>query len=765
MKKLFTLAFLFLVFIGFSLKRNVPATYSTIQSALNACNIGDTVLVQPGNYIENIYWPKIKNIKLFSAGDSSNTFIDANFVGRCFTIIDSTYTLIDANTVISGFRLVNGYSDTTTFNGVGIYSYGTKLIIEKCAITNCNVNAVNSNTASILSGGVVYFGVKEATLRNCSLYGNSVYNSSGKINGGIIFMGSSSVSVLYKINVLNNQVSIMSQGTNMISGALIFSVGLFADQMKILNNNVNYLGSSGPNSFNAFLYGAGSTANLSNCLIANNTFSANISVNMSSLVILAPATVGPGSGNLTHLTIVDNRAVSTGSISAISYYGVYWTSTSMSMNHTLTHCIFWNPYNNSSNEVYYAGSSNKFTMSFCDVRKYSSLISPINCYSVTPQFVSSFDYHLKLTSPCINVGTISTTLPWDLDGNPRPLPALSFLDIGCYEMNQTVSTLTPSYSIATITPCQFQPLYLYDVTPKTKNRIWSITPSNVGWPIYNDTVSVPMNFVGNYTISLTVTDSLNAMGTASFVINVLPSPAITLLQSANWLCIGQSAYLTSSSTGTYSSVLWSTGATTQSIVVSPTVLTTYSVTYANNYGCSSSKAVSVGYVNAPAPTITISASSIALCGGQTVTLTANYTSTTTLWPQWSIGGFAQTYILTPTISTVYSATLSEVNGCLGVSNSLSVTVNNCTDIKGNIIANSEIIISPNPNYGEFILNSTVKENSSYEIYNCIGQIIKSGIIEEEKTKINLENYSSGIYFIKIFENKKLLSIQKIILNN
>ncbi len=762
MKKLFTLAFVLYVLTGFSLKRNVPATYSTIQSALNACSIGDTVLVQPGNYQENIYWPKIKNIKLFSAGDSSNTFIDANFVGRCLTIIDSTKTLIDINTIISGFKLKNGYSDTTSFNGTAIYAYGTSFIIEKCAITNCNVNAINSSSTYTLSGGVIFFDGNVPTLRKTSIYGNNVYNSSGHIEGGLICVRPSTASsILNELLLSSNQVSIQSQGSNYIKGALIYCVEFAADQIRVINNKVDYIGGTIPSIFYSFLYGSGYGGSIKNSLIASNTFSASVNINMTCLVLMAPAKNGGASHNLTHLTIVDNKAMSTGSITAISFCGVNGTS-SFHKFYNITNCIFWNPYNGINNEISRIVSSlNSFGVSFSNIRKYGAGIFPTNSYTINPQFVSGSDYHLSPASPLLSSG--SYILNYDLDGNSRPLPNPSFPDIGCYEMNQPTSSITLSCSASTNTICEYQSPCFYNYTSKTKNRIWSIIPSVGGWPNVKDTACSQIYPAGTYTINLTVTDSSNAIGTSSFVITAYPIPTVSPISAYNNLCTGQSATLSSTYTGTTSTVLWSSGATSPTIVITPTVSGNYTFTYTNVYGCPRSGSWGINYTNTPAPTVTITPSSSLICSGQTVTLTASSTFTNITF-SWASFGTYTSVVASPTVSTTYTVSAYNSSSCRSDTTQL-ITVSLCTGITSVYLNNKEIGISPNPNCGAFVLYSTIKENGAFEIYNCIGQIIKSGIIEEEKTKISLENNLSGIYFIKIMENKKIISTQKLILNN
>src|SRR5262245_23192392 len=63
---------------------NVPADYPTIQSAINAANNGDTVLVAPGTYYENINFNG-KAITVTSSSGASATIIDGSHNGTVVT--------------------------------------------------------------------------------------------------------------------------------------------------------------------------------------------------------------------------------------------------------------------------------------------------------------------------------------------------------------------------------------------------------------------------------------------------------------------------------------------------------------------------------------------------------------------------------------------------------------------------------------------------------------------------------------------------------
>lgn len=89
---------------------NIPAEYATIQAGIDAAVEGDTVLVQPGTYVENINFNG-KNIVVGSlfimCGDPSyisQTVIDGNQIGSVVTFEN----MEDSNAMLIGFTLTKG---------------------------------------------------------------------------------------------------------------------------------------------------------------------------------------------------------------------------------------------------------------------------------------------------------------------------------------------------------------------------------------------------------------------------------------------------------------------------------------------------------------------------------------------------------------------------------------------------------------------------------------------------------------------------------
>jgi photosystem II stability/assembly factor-like uncharacterized protein len=114
--------------------------------------------------------------------------------------------------------------------------------------------------------------------------------------------------------------------------------------------------------------------------------------------------------------------------------------------------------------------------------------------------------------------------------------------------------------------------------------------------------------------------------------------------------------------------LWSNAATTNNITVSPTVTTTYTVTITNTSGCTGVDNVVVTAAKI-IPALNAGADVTLNCNTPTVTLTATGTGSFL----WNNAATTAAISVAPTVTTTYSVTLTNANGC---SNSDDITVFN-----------------------------------------------------------------------------------------
>lgn len=158
------------------------------------------------------------------------------------------------------------------------------------------------------------------------------------------------------------------------------------------------------------------------------------------------------------------------------------------------------------------------------------------------------------------------------------------------------------------------------------------------------------------------TNSISAMmGNGMVVITRLCNVALNA--SSNPVCNGTSVSL---STDAVSNITWSeNGQTSSSIVVTPSVTTSYSVTGTSTANCSTSAVITIT-VN-PLPNLSATPYPNVLCVGNTGTIVGGGALSYT----WSNGGNASTTTVNPVSTTVY--TVSGTNG-YGCSNAKPVTV-------------------------------------------------------------------------------------------
>jgi hypothetical protein len=183
------------------------------------------------------------------------------------------------------------------------------------------------------------------------------------------------------------------------------------------------------------------------------------------------------------------------------------------------------------------------------------------------------------------------------------------------------------------------------------------------WSNGATTQSITVSTAGSYTVTASNPNGCGSTSVPTVVAIVDPTVSITADGPLNF-CEGGSVTLTANAGASY---LWTTGATTRSIVVTQGGL--YRVTVTNANGCSATSAPTVVTVNAlPAATVTASGPTT-FCAGGSVTLTAS-SGASYLWSNGAI-----TPSITANSSGSYSVTVTSAAGCSATSAATAVTVN------------------------------------------------------------------------------------------
>lgn len=187
--------------------------------------------------------------------------------------------------------------------------------------------------------------------------------------------------------------------------------------------------------------------------------------------------------------------------------------------------------------------------------------------------------------------------------------------------------------------------------------ITSSQTSNPNEVLINTTAS-PINV--NYIYTITANGCSN---TQSVSVTVNPSPTLSIAGTTT-ICLNATTLLTASGASTYT---WNTTASGNTISVTPTTTTVYSVTGSNSFGCNSAQQTTVT-VN-PLPTIMISGVNSICINDSAVLSVSGGTSYV-----WSNSSTSTSITVTPTTTSIYSVSGTDMNGCTNSQN-YTVTVN------------------------------------------------------------------------------------------
>lgn len=167
---------------------NIPDDHETIQAGIDASEDGDTVLVQPGEYVENIDFDG-KQIILtgtYIFEDDPNlieeTIIDGDSDGSVVTFENEE----NDNAVLSGFTIQNGSGKLQVTENREFYFAGGGIFCSEAnpTITNCIISDNSIDEYTTLGGGI-YLYLSFSVITNCTINENSLRGNTG--NGAGIY--------------------------------------------------------------------------------------------------------------------------------------------------------------------------------------------------------------------------------------------------------------------------------------------------------------------------------------------------------------------------------------------------------------------------------------------------------------------------------------------------------------------------------------------------------------------------------------------------
>ena len=243
----------------------------------------------------------------------------------------------------------------------------------------------------------------------------------------------------------------------------------------------------------------------------------------------------------------------------------------------------------------------------------------------------------------------------------------------------------------------------------------------------------------SYSVVGTGTNGCVSSNVAISSVTVNATPTITVNSGA--ICKGNSFTITPGGASTYT-------ISGGSAVVSPTSNVSYTVTGTSSSGCiGSNNAISSVTVNAQ-PVVTSISSSGIICKGETASLTAggatNYT--------WNTAATTTVIAVSPTVTTSYTVNGTDANGC---TNSATITqsVNACVGIQALFSDESaNIHVYPNPSSGLFAIDLSTGFTSNIVVVDILGKTVYSEELRDGNHPINLSNFNSGLYILKVESN-------------
>ncbi|WP_313900644.1 Ig-like domain repeat protein [Edaphobacter flagellatus] len=424
----------------------VPADQPTIQAGIDVASNGDTVLVAPGTYYENIDF-KGKAITVTSSDGAAKTIIDGSNGGSVVKFTNKELR----SSIISNFTLRNGSFSVGAGSTAGVLIGSSAPTVLNNIITSNVCSGIDVEFAAPLIQGNVISNTTSGNLpgQSCgvvgvvgvllggryfiqpNLYpvviGNTI--ESNRVGGGIEIWAADNTTIQGNIIRNNNNVSNYESG-----GITLYN----SDAVSIIENLIYGNSSAAPalqGGAGIKLLPPGQSLGPFLAFIVNNTITGNFSSQSSPSATVSQVYL---EGNLAQYVVVNNiiNGANSGPAMVCGTAYNYLSLTPLVFDH--------NDIYNSQGPAY-GGACPDQSGSYGNI-------------SAAPLFASpaSGDYHVLQGSPTIDAGNNSSPLlpSKDFDKNPRLADSTGkgypIVDMGAYEFagqqnaNPTLLTLTPS---------------------------------------------------------------------------------------------------------------------------------------------------------------------------------------------------------------------------------------------------------------------------------------------------------------------------------
>lgn len=702
-----------------------------------ACS-GTTFSITPGGATSYVYSTGTPTFIVNPSGTHFYTVTGSYATGCSSSTVGTVSIYVSPTVGVSSGSLCVGNNFTISPTGAAVYAItGNTTVVSPAVTTTYAVSG--TSTAGCISTNTVLCTVSVFTVPVISVTNGTVCSGIGfTLNpfGASTYTYSSGSAIVYPVNT--STYSMYGKANGCLSNTVVATVTVYASPTVGVNSGTSCAGAN----FNILPYGADSYSYQGGSSVVSPTITTSYSVTGTS-------SMGCVASNVANclVTVFYNPTVTVNS-------GSICSGQTFTLN-----------YGGIGNSSYFISGGTPYVSPNISSTYTVTGYSPNGCTAVAISTITVFNLpSVSITGPSGVCAGSSTTLnatgaqsyTWNtgfsgLNLVISPTSPTTYSIIG-KDANGCVNTAQknisvfnlPSVSVSGNTIiCQGSPAnFLANGTAIT----YSWSNGSVG-----SLLSISPSVSSVYTVTGTDFNSCEASATIAVIVN--PAPMIGINANNSQICSGKPALLSGWGAVSYT---WS-GGITDNVAFYPNITANYTVTGTAQNGCKNTATIQL-IVNL-SPSLNLTSSVPFLCTEAQTTATLGVTGANIY--SWSTGDIMSTIVVSPTISTGYTVTGTDANGCTA-STSFLLGVGDCTGLSS-VSYDSGINIFPNPVRSELkISRSDFSDDLGIKIHTISGQLIFEGILNSETSVLDTKNYTNGIYLLSLYKENQLVLHKKIV---